>query len=84
MSAVHQTGLDVPSSVCLRGCCWRVSLLAAAPLQDMSSRFPDGLPLLDPVNDMGVNDPAVVAAIQQMSDLEQQLAKNPGQRGTLV
>jgi hypothetical protein len=50
----------------------------------MSSRFPDGLPLLDPVNDMGVNDPAVVAAIQQMSDLEQQLAKNPGQRGTLV
>lgn len=47
-------------------------------LQDIAKRYPDGIPLLDPVNDMGINDPAVVAAIQNMNDLEQQLAKNPG------
>lgn len=47
-------------------------------LQDIAKRYPDGIPLLDPVTDMGIDDPTLVSAIQNMNELEQQLAKNPG------
>jgi hypothetical protein len=50
----------------------------ACLLQDIAKRYPDGIPLLDPVTDMGIDDPTLVSAIQNMNDLEQQLAKNPG------
>lgn len=47
-------------------------------MQDIAKRYPDGIPLLDPVTDMGIDDPTLVSAIQNMNDLEQKLAKNPG------
>lgn len=49
-------------------------------MQDIAKKYPDGLPQLDPVTDMGIQDAGVLSAIQQMNELEQQLAKNPGER----
>jgi ATP-dependent RNA helicase DOB1 len=46
--------------------------------QDVVSKFPDGLPRLDPVEDMGVTDPALLAAADKVQQLEGQLVKNPG------
>jgi hypothetical protein len=54
-------------------------LCAFALVQDIAKKYPDGLPQLDPVTDMGVQEAGVMAAIQQMNVLEQQLAKNPGE-----
>lgn len=48
-------------------------------MQDIYKKYPDGLPQLDPVTDMGIQDAGVLSAIQQMNELEQQLAKNPGE-----
>jgi ATP-dependent RNA helicase DOB1 len=48
-------------------------------MQDIAKKYPDGMPQLDPVNDMGIQDATVLSAIQQMDQLEQQLAKNPGE-----
>lgn len=51
--------------------------------QNIAEKYPDGMPQLDPVNDMGIQDAAVLGAIQQMNQLEQQLANNPGEPPTL-
>ena len=50
-------------------------------LQDVASRYPAGLPLLDPVADMGLeNDEDLVKAALDISELEAKLATNPGAR----
>lgn len=50
-----------------------------ADLQKMGETYPDGLPLLDPVEDMNIrDDPELIAAVEQINRLEQQLVKNPG------
>lgn len=50
-------------------------------LQDVASRYPTGLPLLDPVADMGLeNDEDLVKAALDISELEAKLATNPGAR----
>lgn len=61
-------------------------LLCLLCLQDMAARFPDGLPLLDPVEDMGITgDDQLMEAVKNMHSWEQQLVKNPGglQQGML-
>ncbi|KAL6759568.1 HUA enhancer 2 [Haematococcus lacustris] len=45
-------------------------------LQDVCAKFPDGPPLLDPVEDMGIRDPGLLTAMDRVQQLEQRLAKN--------
>lgn len=46
----------------------------------MAETYPDGLPLLDPVEDMNIrDDPQLVSAVSRINKLEQQLVNNPGQ-----
>lgn len=40
-------------------------------------RYPDGIPLLDPVEDMGIEDDKLTAAVRAVEGLELQLAKDP-------
>ena len=40
-------------------------------------RYPDGLPLLDPIEDMGIQDAGMVEAVQAVEGLEKRLAVDP-------
>lgn len=40
-------------------------------------RYPDGVPLLDPIEDMNIQDEGLNAAVRAVEELEQQLATNP-------
>lgn len=44
--------------------------------QELESKHPDGLPRLDLVEDVGVDDPSLVAAARRVAALEQKLAGN--------
>ncbi len=46
--------------------------------QDVARKYPDGLPRLDPVEDMGIEEPALLEAASKLEGLEAQLASNPG------
>eukprot|EP01023_Acetabularia_acetabulum_P048651 TRINITY_DN5151_c0_g1_i1.p1 TRINITY_DN5151_c0_g1~~TRINITY_DN5151_c0_g1_i1.p1 ORF type:complete len:355 (-),score=72.81 TRINITY_DN5151_c0_g1_i1:316-1221(-) len=46
-------------------------------LKDYVERFPDGLPLIDPINDMDIKDEEFKAVIAQIEDLEHQMINNP-------
>lgn len=45
-------------------------------LQELERRYTDGLPRLDPVEDMNINEPAVSSAVRRIEELEKQLATN--------
>ena len=45
-------------------------------MQELESKYPDGLPLLDPVEDIGIQDPSLIAAARKVAALEQRLANN--------
>ena len=45
-------------------------------MQELESKYPDGLPLLDPVEDIGIQDPSLTAAARKVAALEQRLATN--------
>lgn len=48
-------------------------------LQDLSRRFPDGLPRLDPIEDMGItDDDALKAAVAEAHAAEAKLVQNEG------
>ena len=44
--------------------------------QELECKYPDGLPLLDPVEDIGIQDPSLTAAVHKIAALEQRLADN--------
>ncbi|KAK9838518.1 hypothetical protein WJX81_004706 [Elliptochloris bilobata] len=46
-------------------------------LRELEKRYPDGLPRLDPLEDLGVDEPEALAAVRRMEALEAQLAANP-------
>lgn len=60
----------------------RLSLCPSKPcetsayVQELESKFPDGLPLLDPVEDIGIQDASLTAAACKVAALEQRLANN--------
>ena len=39
----------------------------------MQKRFPDGVPLLDPIDDMGIKDPALKKVIQKVEAFEHRM-----------
>ncbi len=45
-------------------------------MQELEKRYPDGLPRLDPLEDLGVDEPGALAAVRAMEALEVQLAAN--------
>lgn len=45
--------------------------------QEVQKRFPDGIPLLDPVDDMGIKDPALKKVIQKVEAFEHRMYTHP-------
>lgn len=43
----------------------------------MQKRFPEGVPLLDPVLDMGIKDPALKKVMQKMEAFEHRMYSHP-------
>ena len=46
-------------------------------MQAALKRYPDGIPLLDPVEDMGIEDEHLTAAVRATEELEAKLAQDP-------
>lgn len=46
-------------------------------LQEVQKRFPDGVPLLDPIDDMGIKDPALKKVIQKVEAFEHRMYSHP-------
>ena len=44
--------------------------------QEVEKRYPDGVPCMDPLDDLGVDEPEALAAVRRMEALEAQLATN--------
>lgn len=53
----------------------RQSVLMA--VQELEKRFPKGLPKLDPIEDMGIDDPDFVQLVREVEALEQKLLAHP-------
>ncbi|XP_049415779.1 exosome RNA helicase MTR4 [Epinephelus fuscoguttatus] len=46
-------------------------------IQEVQKRFPDGVPLLDPIDDMGIKDPALKKVIQKVEAFEHRMYTHP-------
>jgi ATP-dependent RNA helicase DOB1 len=53
----------------------RLSVLRS--IEEVVKRFPDGVPLLDPVQDMKINEKGFQSVIKSIAQFEQRLKKNP-------
>ncbi|KAA8535861.1 hypothetical protein F0562_030819 [Nyssa sinensis] len=73
ISAVSKLRISIPSD--LRPVEARQSILLA--VQELGKRFPQGLPKLNPVKDMGIEDPEFVELVSQTEELEQKLFAHP-------
>ncbi|KAM5553543.1 DExH-box ATP-dependent RNA helicase DExH10 [Rosa sericea] len=73
ISALSKLRINVPSD--LRPLEARQSILLA--VQELGIRFPQGLPKLNPVKDMGIEDPEIVELVNQIEALEQRLYAHP-------
>ncbi|KAL8138725.1 hypothetical protein V2J09_004726, partial [Rumex salicifolius] len=73
ISALSKLRISIPSD--LRPVEARKSILLA--LQELEKRFPQGLPKLNPVKDMGIEDTEIVELVNQIEQLEQNLFSHP-------
>ncbi|GJN07285.1 hypothetical protein PR202_ga25105 [Eleusine coracana subsp. coracana] len=46
-------------------------------VQELGKRYPQGLPKLHPVNDMGIQEPELVGLVHKLEDLEQKKSSHP-------
>lgn len=46
-------------------------------MQEVFSRFPDGVPLLDPVEDLGIRDDRLLAIVRKIEAFEQRMYQHP-------
>ncbi|ETE72808.1 Superkiller viralicidic activity 2-like 2, partial [Ophiophagus hannah] len=46
-------------------------------MQEVQKRFPDGVPLLDPIDDMGIKDPGLKKVIQKIEAFEHRMYSHP-------
>ncbi|XP_040996566.1 DExH-box ATP-dependent RNA helicase DExH10 [Juglans microcarpa x Juglans regia] len=76
ISALSKLMVSIPSD--LRPLEARQSILLA--IQELKTRFPQGLPKLNPVEDMGIKDPEIVELVNQIEELEQKLYAHPLQK----
>ncbi|CAI0388045.1 unnamed protein product [Linum tenue] len=73
VSALSKVRITIPSD--LRPLEARQSILIA--LEELGSRFPEGLPKLNPVKDMKIEDPEIVDLVKQIEELERKLHAHP-------
>ncbi|KAL9227154.1 hypothetical protein vseg_002881 [Gypsophila vaccaria] len=73
IAALSKLRISIPPD--LRPIESRNSILLA--VQELERRFPQGLPKLNPVKDMGIEEKEIVELIGQMEELEQKLASHP-------
>ncbi|XP_068637617.1 DExH-box ATP-dependent RNA helicase DExH10 isoform X2 [Aristolochia californica] len=71
--AISSIRISIPSD--LRPVEARQGVLLA--IQELGTRFPKGLPKLDPVKDMGIQEPEFVDLVNQIDELEQKLHVHP-------
>lgn len=69
ISALSKLRISIPPD--LRPLEARQSILLA--MQELGTRFPQGIPKLNPVKDMGIEDPEFVELVNQIEELEQKL-----------
>ncbi|KAG2560632.1 hypothetical protein PVAP13_8KG080900 [Panicum virgatum] len=50
--------------------------LSAARVQELGKRYPQGLPKLHPINDMGIQEPELVDLVHKLEELEQKLCSH--------
>ncbi|GFP79414.1 superkiller viralicidic activity 2-like 2 [Phtheirospermum japonicum] len=73
LSALSKLRISIPSD--LRPMEARQDILNG--VQGLEKRFPQGLPKLNPVKDMGIEDPELVDLANQIEELEQKLFSHP-------
>ncbi|GMN53560.1 hypothetical protein TIFTF001_022691 [Ficus carica] len=73
ISALSRLRISIPPD--LRPLEARQSILLA--VQELGNRFPQGLPKLNPVSDMGVEDTEIVELVKQIEELEKKLYSHP-------
>ncbi|XP_062094055.1 DExH-box ATP-dependent RNA helicase DExH10 [Humulus lupulus] len=73
ISALSRLRISIPPD--LRPLEARQSILLA--VQELGTRFPQGLPKLNPVADMGIEDPEIVELVKQIEELEKKLYSHP-------
>ncbi|KAL6191856.1 hypothetical protein ACLB2K_038245 [Fragaria x ananassa] len=73
ISTLSKLRINVPSD--LRPLEARQNILLA--VQELGTRFPQGLPKLNPVKDMGIQDPEIVELGNQIEALEERLYAHP-------
>lgn len=73
ISALSKLRISIPPD--LRPLEARQSILLA--VQELGTRFPQGLPKLNPVKDMGIEDPEFVELVNQIEELERKLFAHP-------
>ncbi|XP_049403170.1 DExH-box ATP-dependent RNA helicase DExH10-like [Solanum stenotomum] len=73
ISSLSKLRISVPAD--LRPLEARQSILLA--VQELQKRFPQGLPKLNPVKDMGFEDPEFVDIVNQIEELEKKLFAHP-------
>ncbi|XVF19120.1 hypothetical protein REPUB_Repub11eG0082100 [Reevesia pubescens] len=73
ISALSKIRLSIPPD--LRPLEARQSLLLA--VQELGTRFPQGLPKLNPVTDMKIEDPEIVELVKQIEEIEKKLFAHP-------
>ncbi|CAL5385145.1 unnamed protein product [Camellia sinensis] len=73
ISALSKIRISIPSD--LRPVEARQSILLA--IQELEKRFPQGLPKLNPVKDMGIEEPEFVELVNQIEELEQKIFAHP-------
>ncbi|KAK9269473.1 hypothetical protein L1049_001248 [Liquidambar formosana] len=73
ISALSKLRISIPPD--LRPLEARQSILLA--LQELGTRFPQGIPKLNPVKDMGIEDPEFIELVNQIEELEQKLFAHP-------
>uniref|UniRef100_A0A8C5PAT6 Exosome RNA helicase MTR4 n=1 Tax=Leptobrachium leishanense TaxID=445787 RepID=A0A8C5PAT6_9ANUR len=69
LSAISSVRLYIPKD--LRPLDNRQSVLKS--IQEVQKRFPDGVPLLDPIDDMGIKDPALKKVVQKTEAFEHRM-----------
>ncbi|XP_050230531.1 DExH-box ATP-dependent RNA helicase DExH10 [Mercurialis annua] len=73
ISALSKVRISVPSD--LRPLEARQSILLA--VQELGTRFPEGLPKLNPVKDMQIEDPEIVDLVNKIENMEKKLLAHP-------
>lgn len=55
----------------------KLTIALVSDSQEVQKRFPDGVPLLDPIDDMGIKDPGLKKVIQKVEAFEHRMYTHP-------